>query len=58
MTLYHADRVADGIDIFTRSSLPPVNAMFADASGTIGWTVGGPFPRRSGGPHGFRTDGR
>jgi penicillin amidase len=52
--LYEANSCAQALDIVNASGLPPVNAIVADAAGTIGWTVGGRFPVRDvPGPRGF-----
>jgi penicillin G amidase len=44
--IYGARTVAEAAAIINESGLPPVNAVLADRSGNIGWTVGGRFRQR------------
>lgn len=55
----HSARSADeAADVITDCGLPPMNAVIADTSGRVLWTVAGRFPARGGtGPRGFATGG-
>ncbi|OIR06508.1 penicillin acylase 2 precursor [mine drainage metagenome] len=46
--LANADTVAEALAIAQRSGVPSLNFIAADRSGSIGWTVAGPLPRRVG----------
>lgn len=54
--LYRARDVHEAADVVVRCGLPPLNALLADATGALLWTVAGRYPDRSGhGPRGFGT---
>jgi len=57
MHLYEAASLKDAIAIVNDCGMPPVNALLADATGDVAWTVSGRFPRRGGpaAPRGFLT---
>jgi penicillin amidase len=40
--------VPGALQVFSRAGMPPLNGLFADTSGQIGWSVSGRYPRRSG----------
>ncbi|UTA49201.1 penicillin acylase family protein [Simiduia sp. 21SJ11W-1] len=50
--LEELDDVAQAINLGPQLGMPHQNLVLADAEGTIGWTVAGPFPKRIG------TDGK
>lgn len=51
--LYEATDVTEAADLLNDCGMPPLNAVLADATGDIAWTVTGRYPRRAGGPRGF-----
>ena len=47
LDLFRARDVPDAIRIARASGVPPVNFVFADTAGRIGWTIAGQLPDRS-----------
>ncbi|MEO8501980.1 MAG: penicillin acylase family protein, partial [Vicinamibacteria bacterium] len=48
LDLEEADTIEDAIEVAHRAGAPPQNAMIADRSGRIAWTVAGRIPKRVG----------
>jgi penicillin amidase len=40
--------VPGALQVFNRAGMPPLNGLFADRGGQIGWSVSGRYPRRIG----------
>jgi penicillin G amidase len=50
--IHRARTVGEALDVVNASALPTVNVVAVDAAGSIGWSVGGWFPRRDPGARG------
>jgi penicillin amidase len=48
LDLEHASSVAEAMNVANRCGIPPQNFVCVEADGSIGWTILGPIPRRSG----------
>jgi penicillin amidase len=48
MQLEHASTVEEAIEVANQTGIPPQNFVCADAGGSIGWTIVGRIPRRTG----------
>ena len=48
LDLENADTIEDAIEVAHQAGAPPQNAMIADRTGRIAWTVAGRIPRRVG----------